>query len=423
MEKYFNICKAFFKIIKDQHELNQQINSALHNLNRNKITLYVHFPFCLRKCPYCCYYSSGRQPNTIVDKYIDALQKELELLLKNTNFGEAKIGYIYFGGGTPTYLNPHQLNRIINFLREKLNIDNLVGFTCEGSPETIIGKEGEKKLNILLENGVNRLSIGVQSFNDNLLKVIGRAHTSRDAILAYNRARDVGFEDINIDLMFGIPKQTPKKWENDLTLTTKLLPNSVDLFILDIKGTRMEAIFRKEPKSFPPEETNLLMNIMAVEHFTKFGYKFKDPKFLYLPLKQNNFPLHLITTPVIGLGASAFTDLGNLWYCNQRELYENFLKLSRLPVVFHTKLSKRELMEKEVILKLRYFGLKKREFKSKFGIEIENVFGEVLEKLRNLDLIVEDGKVIKLSYLGNLFVFNTFNLFRSNGVGNESFTS
>jgi oxygen-independent coproporphyrinogen-3 oxidase len=386
-----------------------------HRSKVQKINLYVHLPFCVYKCTFCGFYSLTEQSKTIIDRYISALKKELELLLKTFSLEDAIVTSIYFGGGTPTYLSAKQLKELIVYLRSKLNIIPNVNFTCEANPENLVGSAGEDKVQTLLENGVNRLSIGIQTFDNGILKLIGRGCSSQTAISAYNNAYEAGFRNINIDLMFGLPNQTLKKWEHDLDMIASLRPGWADLYQLSIQGPVIHRTFTEKFNRFPNEEIILLMKIMAFEKLTELGYKqIHAPDRFVLPSKYKHTPP--LPREILGLGASARSDFNGVRYNNYPDLKRYNMMLvnkGQLPISFATKHSKRQLIERETIFKLRQSGLDRRDFKAEFGIDVENVFGDVLQKLEKLEMITKDGDLIKLSYKGMLFADEVFKQFSS----------
>lgn len=158
-----------------------------------EIALYLHLPFCTGKCLYCAYITLANQQKEFINRYIDAVEKEIILLLQFPNFQNITINSIYIGGGTPTYLSAQQLDRILKLLNSKFKIKEGAEITIEAGPETMIGKEAEKKLKILLHNGVNRMSIGFQTFNDDILKLLKRRHNSKQATDSYNLTKKSWF--------------------------------------------------------------------------------------------------------------------------------------------------------------------------------------------------------------------------------------
>ena len=183
-----------------------------------KLGLYIHIPFCRSKCPYCDFNSYPLPEENLVNQYIRALYKEIELHSKKMK--EAYLYSIYLGGGTPTIISGLSTNNLIKFIKSHFKTDDSTEITIEANPGTI----NRKKLELLFQSGINRLSLGSQSFNDNLLKKISRIHTSDDIIYSYIMARETGFKNINIDIMYALPEQTFKDLQSDLHKDVDLKP-------------------------------------------------------------------------------------------------------------------------------------------------------------------------------------------------------
>ncbi len=370
-----------------------------------EIALYLHLPFCTGKCLYCAYVTWPNQQEQFVDRYINAVEREIKLL-QNYFHSNLIVNSIYIGGGTPTYLSTIQLNKVLKLLKTKFRVKKGAEITVESSPETLVGKEGRKKLEVLLENGVNRLSIGFQTLSNNVLKLLGRRHNARQSIYSYSLARKVGFKNINIDLIPGLPNQTLKIWKNDLEQTKKLKPDSITCYPLSIKqNAAIWKMFKKHKQMFPKKEDVLLMHIMAQVFFEDKGYTetpagwfVKDPKKrlpTYKYTKHNN---------QLALGVSAYSFINNFQYFNYCNLqqYLDSVEKGKLPIWKGTKLSKEELMKRMIIFGLKG-GLSKTIFESKFGTGPKNVFKSVWKKLERFKLVEDYKDSIVLTDKGKLF--------------------
>ena len=370
-----------------------------------EINLYVHIPFCTGRCTFCCCYSVGNHPESTVDAYVNSLKKELGLLVTTSRFDHSAIRYIYFGGGTPTCLSAGQIGDLIGTLRRRLNVLPNANFTCEASPETIVGSAGKEKLKTLLENGVTRLSIGIQSFDDGILKRIGRSHSSETAMAAYENASAAGFRNINVDLMFGLPGQTLDTWKEDLQIVTALQPGWVSFYRLRTEeNPRIYEAYTKSAGLFPDKETTLLMNIMAVEKAADSGYTPANaPHTFVLRSKLDYASRHFLGEEELGLGASARSYLDGVRYYNIHDLkkYRMSVDKGRLPISFAGKYSKRQQIERAAVLMLRSSrGVVRADFETAFGIDLEELFGEPLRKLRITGMITDDGETIRLTRKG-----------------------
>lgn len=214
------------------------------NLNLPPLSLYIHIPWCEKKCPYCDFNSAVVKDKKEED-YIKALLADLK---QDAQFiQERKIETIFIGGGTPSLISSEGIKKLFEQLR--LNLD--FAENCEISLEANPGTISKEKFKAFLEVGINRLSFGVQSFQDNFLRRLGRIHTAQEARNAYSLARDIGFENINIDLMFGLPQQNLQNALDDLLSAIALSPNHLSWYQLTIEPN---TAFYKKPPSLPQEE-------------------------------------------------------------------------------------------------------------------------------------------------------------------------
>ena len=371
-----------------------------------EMALYLHLPFCTGKCLYCTYITLPNQTKEFIDGYLDAVEKEMDLLLQYPNLQDITVNSIYIGGGTPTYLSVNQLERVLKLLQTRFKVKKDAEITIEAGPETLIGKEGEEKLKIILQNGVNRLSIGFQTFDDNLLKLIRRRHNSKQAIDTYKLARKIGFKNINIDLIPGLPDQTLEIWQNDLEQIGKLNPDSITCYPLSIKQNAIIwQMYTNEKQRFPSRENVILMQIMAQEFFRELNYT-EMPAGWFIRKPEKMFPTYKFTKSddQLALGVSAYSFINDFQYFNHRTVpqYIEALKNNNLPIWKGIKLSNENLMRRMILFGLKT-GLSKHLFQSKFGKMPKDIFKEIWGKLENLGLIEEDKNTIQLTYKGKLF--------------------
>lgn len=343
-----------------------------------------------------------------MDKYLDTVETEINLLLKSGKFNDTKLNTVYLGGGTPTCLSVGQLNRIFSLLQSKFTIKTDAEITVEASPETILAKDGKEKLKVLLKNNVNRLSMGFQTFNDDILKVLRRRYNSKQAIEAYKIAKRVGFENINIDLIPGLPDQTLEVWQKDLEKIGKLAPASVTCYPLSIKQTTaIYQLYQKERQRFPNREDVVLMHIMATEFFDKLGYSQK-PVYWFTKELKYIYKQQISKWSELGrqlaLGVSGYSFINDFQYFNYLTVseYLEAINKSILPIYKGIKLSKVNLMRRLLVLGLKA-GISKKLFISRFGKKPKDVFKDVWKKIKSLGLVEEDNEVIRLSYKGRPF--------------------
>lgn len=225
--------------------------------------LYIHIPFCKKKCNYCDFVSYAGKEDSI-DEYVKYIISEI----LNSSFviSHSSFDSIYFGGGTPTLLAPHHFDKILNAIQSMVHgLWSMVEISVESNP----GTADLAKLQALRSLGINRLSIGVQSFNDRHLKTLGRIHDAETARKFYDDARAAGFDNINLDLIFGLPGQTLAEWKNDLQTALTLQPDHLSTYNLQVEpGTPFSLL-----PSFTNEETELAMYEYTIETLTAAGYK------------------------------------------------------------------------------------------------------------------------------------------------------
>ena len=233
--------------MKDESESMMQEENVQRPTSDTISHLYVHIPFCARICPYCAFYKE-RADNSQTHRFCEALLREIE-----TVGGQfpLKLETIFFGGGTPTALTTTQLEFLLGGMQERLDLSQLVEWTVEANP----GSVSSRKAALLRQMGVNRLSLGVQSWDDELLKLLGREHTAAQAETSFHILRDAGFSNISVDLMFGLPGQTLAQWGADLARTIALRPEHISTYCLTYEEDtefflrHASGEFREDPES------------------------------------------------------------------------------------------------------------------------------------------------------------------------------
>ncbi|MFH1576096.1 MAG: radical SAM family heme chaperone HemW [Candidatus Margulisiibacteriota bacterium] len=287
-------------------------------------SLYIHLPFCKKKCNYCDFVSyAGKE--SLIDDYVEALIKEIRALTRLHSGhlplpeGEG-LKTIYFGGGTPTLLSPKHFDKIISTI---ISHSSLVISHSEISLEANPGTADKAKLKALRELGINRLSIGAQSFNDDHLKTLGRIHDSKQILKFYDDARSAGFENINLDLIFALPNQTLAEWQNDLKIAISMEPDHLSTYNLQIEeGT----LFAKKYKSLD-DEIELKMYEHTIETLTASGFKHYEISNFAKPGRecQHNI-VYWKNENYLGLGAGAHSHVAGKRWANS-ESVEAYISL------------------------------------------------------------------------------------------------
>ena len=372
-------------------------------MNDNKeLGIYIHIPFCKQKCYYCDFVS---YVDTVerMNKYIEKLKEEI-INEKNIYQNDYNVTTIYIGGGTPSILEKEHIKDILDILKEQLKNNKTkfqdIEITIEVNPRTA----EEEKLKQYKESGINRLSIGLQSTNDNLLKEIGRIHNYQDFLTTYNMAKKIGFENINIDLMIGLPNQTIKDLKNAIQEIKRLNPNHVSVYSLIVEeGTKIEQLLDQKILELPDEDLERKMYWYVKNSLELLGYNHYEISNFAKPRKESKHNLNCWEQKeYIGLGLAAHSYINGIRYGNTNNLKEyiettNFQKIKNIEEEQTLEDRKKEYM----LLGLRKIqGVSISIFKEKY---IENplyLFRNELKKLVDEGLIKIDLDTIKLTNKG-----------------------
>lgn len=360
------------------------------------LSIYIHIPFCLKKCFYCDFNSYPYLD--MVDDYLDALFFEIR------RYKDLKrpIKTLYIGGGTPTVLNEKRLYQLIDTLYKNFKIIKDAEFTVEANPETMT----KEKIKVLKRTGVNRLSLGLQTYDDELLKVLGRIHNVKKFEQAFFEAKELGFENINVDLIFGIPGQTKEKFENELKKLIKLEPTHISCYSLSLEeGTVLCEEKKRGAIKLPDEDEERCMYHTAKKLLEKEGYVHYEISNFAKPGKECR---HNITywkcEEYLGFGAGAHSFIGNLRFSNKRGIREYIESLYNRDSIRYDEihiLNIEEKMSEFMFMGLRMLkGVSKDEFKSRFNRDIKEIFSIQIERLKEQGLIFEDDQSIGLTTKG-----------------------
>ncbi|MFD0827487.1 radical SAM family heme chaperone HemW [Neobacillus sp. M.A.Huq-85] len=370
---------------------------------------YLHIPFCEHICHYCDFnkvFLKG-QP---VDGYLDALNKEMILTVEQ--FPTKKIDTIFVGGGTPTSLNEQQLYRFCENINQNLPIGENYEFTFEANP----GDLTREKLQILKDAGVNRISLGVQTFNNELLKKIGRLHQAKDVFQSVANAKEVGFENISIDLIFSLPTQTIMDLKETLTEAFSLDITHYSAYSLIIEPkTVFYNLLKKGKLPTPGEDTEAAMYDLMMEEMDKHGFKQYEISNFSIPGYESRHNLTYWNNDYYyGFGAGAHSYVNGFRRSNIGPLkkYIDQINNGNLPVIDEHPVSFAEQMEEEMFLGLRKTeGVSIPKFTSKFGKNPLELFRKEIEDLINKKWLEINDEYIFLTkegrFLGNE-VFQSF---------------
>ena len=365
-----------------------------------KLGLYIHIPFCKRKCHYCDFISfSGKQE--LIEKYIDSLKSEIRNYKINKE--DYLIETIYFGGGTPSYIESKYIVDILEAIKQKFNISKDAEITIEINPGTV----DEQKLQHYYNSGINRISFGLQSTKSELLKLVGRIHSYSSFLEAYKLARKVGFENINVDLMIGLPVQTLEDVQKDLERITKLKPEHISVYSLIVEeGTIIEQKINNKELYLPSENLERKMYWEVKNKLEEKGYKhYEISNFAKSNFESKHNMSCWNQEEYIGFGLAAHSYINNKRYSNTENL-ENYIvgvaaHSDPQIITIHEKQSKEDKMKEYMLLNLRKIeGVKISDFKNKFVDNPIYLYRESLSKLVTQELVEIDIDSIKLTDKG-----------------------
>ena len=374
---------------------------------KKELGIYIHIPFCKQKCYYCDFVSFPDKIN-LQEKYIEALIKEL----KSYNLEEYDVTTIYIGGGTPSYISSDLIKKVLENLKGKIKNNKTKWEDIEITIEVNPGTVNKEKLEEYKKQGINRLSIGLQTTNDILLKKIGRIHTYKEFLDTYNLARNIGFENINVDLIIGLPEETISDVKKDLENIIKINPEHISVYSLIVEeGTKIENLLNENKITLPDEESERRMYWFVKNTLELNGYNhYEISNFA----KENMESKHNINCweqkEYIGLGIASHSYVENIRYGNTSNLEkyienkdfanEQELETKKIRIIDEVQ-SKEDIKKEYMMLGLRKVkGVKISKFKEKFGENPIYIFRNELEKLVRENLIVVDGDNIYLSNKG-----------------------
>lgn len=364
-----------------------------------KVGIYIHIPFCKQKCFYCDFVSYCDKTK-FIDRYIDCLKKEIE---SKSNKNEIVIDTIYIGGGTPSIIDVKLIIEVLESIKENFNVEKEAEITIEINPGTV----NEEKLKLYKEEGINRVSIGLQSTNNDLLKMLGRIHTYEEFLKYFNMARNIGFKNINVDLMLGLPSQTLDDINKSMKRIINLKPEHVSVYSLIVEdGTKLARDVENGKLILPEEEIerNMYWKVKQtlenngyihyeISNFAKKGYESKHNMNCW---SQKEY---------LGFGASAHSYFKSMRYSNIEDVEEYIDNISKGKIEQNKKVHEIQTVEdskKEyMLLGLRKIdGVNITEFKNKFVDNPIYLFKKELSRLACEKLIEIDENRIKLTDKG-----------------------
>lgn len=353
--------------------------------------LYIHIPFCKKKCPYCDFISYENKSD-LIEEYLNMLHREI-LIYKNRY--NIDFETLYIGGGTPSFLSLKQLEKLFLFIYSTIERNKLKEITIEVNPGTI----NKDKALIIAEN-TNRVSIGMQSFNDEKLKFLGRIHQSKDNYTTFKLLKEAGINNINIDIMFGICEQKTQDVLDDLDIAIKLKPVHISFYLFTIHGKRFKN------KKLPDDDIISDMYFNGVKKLNANGYCHYEISNFAL---KDKFCLHNLnywnSGEYIGVGVSAASFYNNERFSNTSDInnYIKSIKKNKIPMVYREKITGHKRIKEYIMLKLRTKnGIDKKEFYKNFKFDFCSKYSNIINKYTSNNYIKNGRKKVYLTEKGFL---------------------
>jgi oxygen-independent coproporphyrinogen-3 oxidase len=347
--------------------------------------LYIHIPFCLSKCGYCSFYSV--KSVNLIPEYVAALKKEIKHYLN----AFSSFDTLYIGGGTPSLLNPQQLAEIFTAINKYYKIDDRAEITMEVNP----GDISVEYFQALRALGINRINIGIQSFDDKILRLLGRRHSSLEAIAAIDAARAAGFDNLGIDLIYGIHGQGIKSWINNLQKAVSYKPEHISCYQLSLGDkTSLYKKYSSEGWQLPDEKTELKLFLTTAEKLEDSGYiQYEVSNFARSDkFKSRHNQKYWQQKPYLGLGPAANSFLENKRFWNKAAVktYLNEIAQGKMPVEETETLSSEQMQLEALFLGLRTKeGIDLKRYKTKYGVDL------FVEKRKIIDALIKN-KLVEL---------------------------
>ena len=351
--------------------------------NKTPLGLYVHVPFCRSKCEYCDFYSLACKDDKLMDGYLDAVCahiKEAGALAP-----AYKVDTIYFGGGTPSFFGADGISTILATIRRNFDVDSNAEITVECNPDSVT----DRLLHRIYAEGVNRISLGIQTDDDEILKKLGRPHTYAQAVSAFQRIRKAGFKNVSVDLMYGLPGQTLRNWQETMDNVLRLLPEHISCYGLKVEpGTPLYSY--KEIANLPDDDLQADMYLSAVEMLRSRGYRhYEISNFARKGLYSSHNMKYWTGGEYLGFGPSASSDFAGKRFVLSRDLQSYISGIRDGGEVMEDvqEIPLRERAGEYLMLRLRtYQGIAADEYEQKFLLPFDPI-RKILAKYRELGYV------------------------------------
>jgi oxygen-independent coproporphyrinogen III oxidase len=386
------------------------------------LDVYVHIPFCEQHCTFCHYPVKVGKQTEEKNRYLATLEKEMDIYMHRLGIDKIKARSILIGGGTPTFLTQEQLERFLRFFCERVDLAHCSQFNYDVDPGSLVGESGLERLHIMKEYGVDRLTIGVQSLEDSVLKIMNRPHDAQIAIESIENSKKAGYQ-LNIEFIFGHPGETIKNWIEVIDKAAKLPVDEIQLYRLKVQayGDRQGDIIkmREGPARILPFEETMTMKQNAIGILAEHGFH-ENLRRVYSKKKEHYshyaYNQCCMLYDEIGFGLTAFSSLRDRFGLNTQyfDEYYSLIEEGKLPLNRGYVRTKEDNLRWAIVLPLKNSKLQKSYFEKLTGISFDNIFRKKVEKLKQFGLIEENDEIVRLTELGTFVADEVVEQFNSN---------
>ena len=377
------------------------------------LDIYTHIPFCEKRCLFCHYpVKLGPGHELEKDRYLSALEKEMDIYMGLLGLDRIKARSILVGGGTPTYLTPAQLKRFLDFFVKRVDLSKCTQFNYDVDPNTLLGADGAERLRIMRDYGVDRLTIGVQSLNDQTLRNMNRHHGVKEVLDSIEESRKLGYQ-LNIEFIFGFPGQTIDSWIDDIEMAMSLDVDEIQIYRLkieaygDYQGPVKNVIEKQALRVLDDNET-LMMKRIAINMLTSRGFT-ENIRRVFCRTKKHvshyAWNQCCMLYDEVGFGLTAFSSLRDRYGLNTQFFDEYYAQIAAGKLPLNRGLVRNEEEQKRwaAILPLKNSYVQKKIYRERTGESVENFFPEKMARLKEYGLMVEDEHRITPTKLGAFF--------------------